>query len=209
MSDQPRDCEHGQLARQCRICELEAEVARLKAPPDQERLRAIAEREQNSGAGPWSHDGRGIFIFGRDEGQMIAEVRGWGYLTGAGGLGLDDDEAVDRQKAIGEFIALAKQDVPYLLSLVARQTQEIQDLRTERDKLEYVNVKQDMQIVAMEQSDADNFKRFMVALSSRDALREALKKIHEYAIGHISPGWESVEEITTAALAETPTEDQR
>lgn len=55
MSDQERrDCEHGQLARQCRICELEAEIARLKAPPDDAQLRAIAEREQNTGKGPWN-----------------------------------------------------------------------------------------------------------------------------------------------------------
>lgn len=27
MSDTPRDCEHGQLARSCRICELERDLA--------------------------------------------------------------------------------------------------------------------------------------------------------------------------------------
>lgn len=27
MSDTPRDCEHGQLARACRVCELERELA--------------------------------------------------------------------------------------------------------------------------------------------------------------------------------------
>jgi hypothetical protein len=162
---------------------------------DQERLRAIAEREQQATKGPW-----GV--------RFDSDVTGYPcyFIKGVSG---DDKRDVQTLAANARFIEGSRDDVPYLLSLVAQQAQEIQDLRTERDKLEYVNVKQDMQIVAMEQSDADNFKRFMVALSSRDALREALKKIHEYAIGHISPGWESVEEITTAALAETPTEDQR
>lgn len=33
-----RDCKHGQLARSCNICELEAEVTRLQAEND--KLRA-------------------------------------------------------------------------------------------------------------------------------------------------------------------------
>lgn len=31
--------------------------------------------------------------------QMIAEIRGWGHLTGTGGLRLNHDEAVAVQKA--------------------------------------------------------------------------------------------------------------
>lgn len=173
---------------------------------DQERLRAIAEREQNSGKGPWSHDGRGTFIFGSDEGQMIAEVRGWGYLTGTGGLGLDEDEAVDRQKAIGEFIAQAKQDVPYLLSLVARQAQEIQDLRTTLDK----------ERRALEEREASccpedvSFEENIAALrSSRDALREALVKLRDCDwVISLSDRMDAVRDIARKALAETPTEDR-
>lgn len=58
VSDQKRVCLHGSLRRQCEPCDLaerleaaEAEIARLKAPPDQERLRAIAEREQQATKG--------------------------------------------------------------------------------------------------------------------------------------------------------------
>lgn len=34
MSDTPRDCEHGQLARACRVCELERELAAVTAERD-------------------------------------------------------------------------------------------------------------------------------------------------------------------------------
>ena len=37
--------------------------------------------------------------------QFIAELRGWGYLTGTGGLHLDNETACEIQDARGEFIA--------------------------------------------------------------------------------------------------------
>lgn len=42
------------------------------------------------------------------DGMFIAEIRGWGHLTGrGGGLGLSDDEARAIQDANGEFIVRA------------------------------------------------------------------------------------------------------
>lgn len=49
MSDQPRDCEHGQLVRVCRTCELEAEIARLVARQAQEIQDLRTERDEAQG----------------------------------------------------------------------------------------------------------------------------------------------------------------
>lgn len=37
-----RDCEHGRLARSCEVCELEAEVARLREALDEIQSTCIA-----------------------------------------------------------------------------------------------------------------------------------------------------------------------
>ena len=43
MSDTPRDCEHGQLARACRICELERELAAERERADRAKAEGIKE----------------------------------------------------------------------------------------------------------------------------------------------------------------------
>lgn len=42
---------------------------------------------------PLRHDGRGCYIYDA-AGAMVAQMRGWGHLTGVGGLRLSDDEAI-------------------------------------------------------------------------------------------------------------------
>lgn len=53
---------------------------------------------------PLRVDPFGSYIFDRD-GQMIAQIRGWGHLTGkGGGLGLDDATAITVQKQRAQAI---------------------------------------------------------------------------------------------------------
>lgn len=75
------------------------------------KIEEIAAREAKATKGPWRHDGHGTFIFGPDDNEMVAEVRGWGHLQYLG-----DDKAIEVQKAVGEFLAHARTDIPYLLA---------------------------------------------------------------------------------------------
>jgi hypothetical protein len=114
---------------------------------DQERLRAIAEREQQATKGPWAWESVA------EQSNEYAVGTAWDTATDQPISGLivrtDDPETdnwledmvlVRDSMGLGEgnmadaaFIAHAREDVPYLLSLVARQAQEIQDLRTQLD----------------------------------------------------------------------------
>lgn len=67
---------------------------------------------------PLSVDRQALYIWDAD-GQMVAEIRGWGHLTGYfGGLRLADEDAIEVQKARGEAICRAvnamfgKQEAP-------------------------------------------------------------------------------------------------
>ena len=51
---------------------------------------------------PWKSDGEGSFIFDAD-GNMIAEIRGWGHLS----TKFDEDQAEQIQKDISELIVNA------------------------------------------------------------------------------------------------------
>ena len=54
---------------------------------------------------PFKYDCMGQCIFD-DEGQLILDMRGWGFLTGTGGgLGYDSEKAASIQDKIGERIA--------------------------------------------------------------------------------------------------------
>lgn len=65
---------------------------------------------------PWSHlippfryDPGSQMIFDADN-HLVADIRGWGYLTGFGGLGMSDEEACKVQDCFGEWIAQAMTD---------------------------------------------------------------------------------------------------
>lgn len=59
--------------------------------------------------GKWHADDMCQYIFSKDEQMIIAQIRGWGRLTGkgAGGMGLSDEEAYEIQKANARLIASA------------------------------------------------------------------------------------------------------
>lgn len=55
---------------------------------------------------PLRADEYGCYVFDAD-GHMIVQIRGWGHLTGQGGLRLPEDEAIAVQVAWGKAIAAA------------------------------------------------------------------------------------------------------
>ncbi len=60
--------------------------------------------------GPWVfHGGPDPYIWGTGDfcSMMIAQIRGWGHLTGDGALGLDADTAAGIQDANGALLAAA------------------------------------------------------------------------------------------------------
>lgn len=46
----------------------------------------------------------GITIYHKDIIMPILRIRGWGYLTGVGGLHLSEDEAIRIQNEFGDYI---------------------------------------------------------------------------------------------------------
>lgn len=78
--------------------------------PSEAELREIAERARRHHApGRWSR-GPGAYIWApslKGGDNHVADVRGWGYLTGRGhgALGLSSEEAMKTQDAWGEHIA--------------------------------------------------------------------------------------------------------
>lgn len=53
---------------------------------------------------PFKYDEMGNYIFD-SEGNMIVDVRGWGFLTGIGAMGYDQEKAMRIQDGIGHRIA--------------------------------------------------------------------------------------------------------
>lgn len=198
---------------------------------DQERLRAIAEREQQATKGPWvvrpeRFDSWG-WLRSSADGHMVANCdvggRGWMLKAKADMPKWDSPEwqaGPPEVAANTEFIAHARSDVPYLLSLVARQAQEIQDLRTERDTLARQLAKVDECLGFPDGNGSGRVEMLTTLSSSRDALREALNRARGYVVermqlanpydGPAKPGFVAYDlQMIDRALAETPTEDQQ
>lgn len=55
---------------------------------------------------PLSPDQMGVYLFDANR-TMVVQIRGWGHLTGVGGLQLDEDAAVAEQAARLDYIARA------------------------------------------------------------------------------------------------------
>jgi hypothetical protein len=78
------------------------------------RRDLVSETHQSPGMwefdftpGPWEADSEGIAIMGCNGQMKVADVRGWGYLTGGGALGLSEDRAIEIQKANATLLAEA------------------------------------------------------------------------------------------------------
>lgn len=74
--------------------------------------------------GKWEYDGDG-YIWAENKQMMVAQIRGWGHLTGkgAGGLGLSEQEATAIQEANERLIAAAP-EMYRLLRVFAVETSE-------------------------------------------------------------------------------------
>lgn len=68
--------------------------------------------------GRWYADDCGRYIFTKGENIPIAEIRGWGYLTGS--LGLSDDEAYKIQKANARLIAASPEMYDWIKRFLRR-----------------------------------------------------------------------------------------
>lgn len=55
--------------------------------------------------GPWEASNPWLKVFAGN--MNVADVRGWGHLTGVGGLNLPEDKAIEIQKANALLIAAA------------------------------------------------------------------------------------------------------
>ena len=91
-----------------------------------DRISEIKSRCDAATNGPWKSDMMGMYVFKGKE-ATIAEMRGWGYLTDS--LRLSGEEAKMVQKANADFIACAREDIPYLLDEINRLTSEIEKYR--------------------------------------------------------------------------------
>lgn len=81
--------------------------------------------------GPWEYDDR-AYIWEKGNlaaGSMVAEIRGWGYLTGV--KQYSEDMALEIQNANGRFIANAPTYIEYLLEQIERLEKE-RDAAVER-----------------------------------------------------------------------------
>jgi hypothetical protein len=65
---------------------------------------------------PFYGDKSCMKIFDADM-SMVADIRGWGYLTGqgSGGLALSEQEAIEAQEKLMNFIVLAANAIPDLV----------------------------------------------------------------------------------------------
>lgn len=105
-------------------------VIPTETPPDQwaelERIATAALRHNPSGVWERSLPETWIWAKRLDGDQMhIADIRGWGDLTGrGGGLALDEDEAFATQLAWGDHMAAADPATVLKLIAAARATRQ-------------------------------------------------------------------------------------
>ena len=93
----------------------------------QSELLQIKERCERATPGPWvadpncttridAHGGR----YGCDGVMHIADVRGWGFLTGGGACNMGTHQASEIQDANGALLAHARTDIPDLIGEIRR-----------------------------------------------------------------------------------------
>ena len=78
------------------------------------RLRAI---EQAATKAPWTMDAEDLSVRAVDRQMRVADIRGWGFLTGTGARGMDEATAAREQDGNGLLIAALRNAVPALLDV--------------------------------------------------------------------------------------------
>lgn len=92
-------------------------------------LDAIEARAKAATPGPWEHEKNGGMIYAYEMKMRVLDIRGWGYLTGWGGLHMNEEAAIKVQEANGDFAAHAREDVPALIAELRKLREENVELR--------------------------------------------------------------------------------
>lgn len=102
--------------------------------PDIQELKAKALAAKERYSGKWQYLGLAGKLSDENY-EPIADIRGWGYLTGkgTGGLGLSETEAIQVQRNMLAYIAAASPDT--LLALI--EIAEAAEVLVDRD-IDYV-----------------------------------------------------------------------
>lgn len=150
------DPSHFVAMEQDRFAAADAILAALALSGDHAELAQLAEAATSrTDGGEWKADPYGIrqiwakSLKGGD--THIADIRGWGYLTGGGhgALGLSDDEGLEAQRQIAAFIAAANPAT--VLDLIA----EVAALRGAKWEVQHVDTMNDMVLMGMARDDAE------------------------------------------------------
>ena len=91
-------------------------------------LDAIEARAKAATPGPWTHEKSGGMVYAYEMKMRVFDIRGWGYLTGVGGLHMKEEAAIKVQEANGDFVVNAREDVPAM-------ARELRKLREENARL--------------------------------------------------------------------------
>ena len=70
------------------------------------QIEECLEAESRATPGPWDDCGSGLKVFAGN--MTVCDIRGWGYLTGIGGLRLSEAEAEAIQVANAELICKSR-----------------------------------------------------------------------------------------------------
>lgn len=94
------------------------------------RLDEIRARERAATPGPWEADGEHVFSV---EGWAVSYTGGFGHHVNR--LKMTPARAAEVQRNNNEFIAHAREDIPYLLSEIDRLTAELDQYRQQKAEL--------------------------------------------------------------------------
>lgn len=147
----------GRRAREAAALLLGA--AGVSAPPPSDDAPSVAQMQALVAAlkhdsGSWHADPHCGIVWGGPgtigDGR-ICDIRGWGHLTGTGGLGLSAEEAAATQDARQAFIAATRLGVPFLLAEIERRDAAIAVLQQETRDLARRVVEKGVALIEREQ----------------------------------------------------------
>lgn len=102
-------------------------------------LRRVAELDAKATKGPWEQDRHSGWINTVKpvycaSPMHVADIRGWGHLTGVGAANMPHAEAVKIQEANGDIIAEARTLLPQLAEMVRVAREGLEDIVREQDE---------------------------------------------------------------------------